>query len=112
MPDYYKGVDHTNTTDDEEDVVSITSTEVEKKKVVEVGIVKETNAGELKFYVERENLFEGNTYHKTAQATLQNALVYSIDREIPVGQTFKLTLKNVTAGTNAALVGYVKYQIL
>jgi len=108
----YKGFDHTNTTDDEENVLEITSTEAEVKRIVAVNIIKETNAGKLKFYIERENLFEENTYHKTAQWSTYYPLRFIINEELDIGKTFRITLQNVTAGTNAELVGYVEYEIV
>jgi hypothetical protein len=112
LPRYYRGFDHVNTTDDEENVVSVTSTEEEKKKVIEVRISDETNEGKLKPYVERESFYEANSYYKTAVATIENFIRIPIDMEIPIGQSFSLTLQNMVAGTNAELVGSIVYEIM
>jgi len=112
MPVYYRGFEHVNTTDDEELVVEITSTETEPKKIIEVLITDEVNDGKMKMYIERENLFEGNTYYRTNKTTIQNFLVFLVDRELAVGEKFRIILQNVIAGTNAEIYGVVKYEII
>jgi len=108
MVEYYELIEHTNSSDEEEDVLSITSTEVEKKKVISVLITSEANQGYLRAYVERQKILE----HLTGKATIENFLEIPVDAELDIGQTFKLTLQNKTAGTNAEVYGLVKYEIV
>ena len=105
---YYEGFSHTNSSDNEEDVVSLTSTSEEKKKINKILIFSETNDGVMRWYVERERVGT----HYTNKATIQNALEFEVDRELAEGETFKITLKNVSSGTNAAIVGAIEYEIL
>lgn len=112
MTSYYAHIDHTNSSDDPESILSVESTEAEKKRIKALHIVAHTNEGKLKPFIEREGLVEGDGYIKTGAATLQNELVIPLDHELPIGQKFELTLQNVAAGTNAALVGWVEYEIV
>jgi len=105
---YYKVIEHVNTTDKEEEVFSMTSTEEEKKKISKLKISKETNAGYLKFYIDREQFGE----HLTASVTIQNFLEFEIDRELALGEEFKITLQNKALGVNAELHGVIEYDIL
>ena len=40
-----------------------------------------------------------------------NPYVFDSDIEIPPGETFTLTLKNQSAGSNGGVVGYLEYEI-
>lgn len=111
MPSLYVHFDHANTTDNAESIARVTSTESEKKRVKSVHIIGQTNLGKLKPFIERESLIEGDGYIKTGVATLENELIVPVDAELPIGQTFELTLQNVASGFNAALVGYIEYEI-
>lgn len=111
-PVYYKGFDHVNTVDTPVSVVKVTSTEEERKRIVSVLINKETNAGHLIAYIERESLFEGATYWKTADMTQIQPLEIPINRELDVGKTFELQLTNDGAGTHAEISGAIKYEIM
>ena len=104
---YYKLISHKNTTDKVEEVVKVTSTETEKKKIHSILISKEVNGGDLMGYVEREEILQ----HSTGKATIHNFLEMPINRDLPPGQEFKLTLQNEVAGTNAEIYGLVKYEI-
>jgi hypothetical protein len=105
---YYKSFYHTNVSDDEEEVVKLTSTETEKIKVNAVEIAKETNEGLLKWLIEREEVGT----HNTGVATIQNTLNFEVDETLDVGETFKITLKNKVAGTNAFVAGVIEYEIV
>lgn len=109
---FYRGIAHVNTVDTEVSVLKVTSTEAEKKKIIAVRLTNETNAGMLKFYVDRENFFEGNTSHRTAQATIEDFLEFAIDRVLEIGETFEVTLQNVGAGVNAEIYGDIVYDIV
>ena len=104
---YYEIIEHTNNSDDEETVVTLTSTEEEKKHVVSVRLYYEDTAGYLNAYIERERILT----HPTAMADIQNYLEIQIDADLPVGQTFKLTLKNKQSGHNSTVVGVLQYEI-
>lgn len=112
MAQYFKGFAQVNADDLVNEVASLQSTESEKKKIIKVRISKETNAGYMTLYVDRENLFEGNTSHRTAQATVEDFLEFPIDRELEIGEVFKIFLQNVAAGVNAELSGDIVYEIL
>lgn len=105
---YYKVIEHANTTDKEEEVIEITSTEEEKRKINIVKISKETNAGYLKFYIDREQTGE----HLTAQLSIQNFIEFGFGRELALGEIFKITLQNKAIGTNAEIFGLIEYEIL
>jgi hypothetical protein len=105
---YYKTIEHTNTTDKEEVVLQMTSSEEEKYKIIALHIVKETNNGILRLYKERDNF--GTLL--TGYATIQNTLTIPIDIELEVGKTFKITLQNKASGTNAGIVGFIEYEIV
>jgi len=107
---YIKGFSHTNTSDEEEEVVKITSTPEEPKRVKKVVITHRiTNDGILNAYIEREKVianvevkdspFDGKQYE------------FDVDADLPEGQSFTVTLRNKTAGSNAGIVGYVAYEI-
>jgi len=109
MPFYYKGFSHVNTKDEEEIVVSITSTEEEKKRIDALLITKDVNQGIMTTYIEREKIIED---FRTGVITESNALVLDLDLDVPVGQTLKITLKNVVVGTNAEIYGAIKYELM
>jgi len=108
MTTYFEAFNHANSSDNEETVLTITSNETEKKKIVAIHIISEVNDGVLTWYIDREKI--GN--HYTGKATIQNFLTFNVDSELNVGEEFKITLKNVVSGTNAEIVGLVEYQIL
>lgn len=110
MP-YFRGIDHTNTTDNEESVVKVTSTEAEKKRIIAVRITKETNKAKMKIYIDRENFFEGNTYHTTTLATIEDFLEFPIDRVLAIGESFEVTLQNYAAGVHGQLNGDIVYEV-
>lgn len=108
MPEYIKGFNHTNSGDTEETVLTLTSTAEEPKKIIKVVIASETNNGIMKFYIEREAIGEDIP---TGSLSTNQLAELPVGHDLPVGQEFKLTLKNKTAGTNATIVGYVIYEI-
>jgi len=105
---YYEGFDHANSSDKEETVIEIESSEEEPKRIIVIGITAVSNAGYLSAYVRREQVMNGIP---TEGMNIQNVFEIPVDIELPVGQKFKLTLKNKVAGTNAGIRGYVKYEI-
>lgn len=107
MTRYYKLIEHANTTDDPEDVVSIISSEEEPRNIERLLVTSTTNLGYLKGNVERETLFN----HLTNKATFDNFLEIPVEEELAIGDTFELTLQNETAGTNAEIYGLVEYSI-
>lgn len=107
----FKGFAHANTTDKKETVLSITSSEEEPKRIVNVRITSETNLGWLDFAVERESLFHLGKLYQTGKAVIRNAdMIFPINLDLPVGQTFNIYLQNVTAGVNAEIYGYIEYE--
>lgn len=108
---YYVGIDHTNSSDDEEEVIRITATEKEPRRIISVLINSETNSGKLRMYIDRENLFSGESYWKTGVTTIRNYYEIEVNRTLSPGETFKLTLQNITAGTNASISGAVKVDV-
>jgi len=105
---YYEPINHTNTVNTEVDVVSLTSTNEEPKKIVAIGILKETNAGILRGYHERDNHLEIPTAYSTESGIME----YPVDLDLPVGETFALTLQNEAAGVHAQLQGYIRYELV
>ena len=107
---YYKGFEHTNSTDDEENVTTLTSTEEEKKTLKRVVITHRlSNDTLLTAYVEREKVIDNVRIE--ASPVNSNPYVFDSDIEIPPGETFTLTLKNQSAGSNGGVVGYLEYEI-
>lgn len=107
---YYEGFDHTNTTDDEEEVAEITSTEEEPKTIKRLVITHvTTNVGVLHAYVEKERVIDGITLESSPLN--ENPYVFDVDTELPIGQSFKPMLTNKTAGANAGVKGYIEYEI-
>lgn len=104
---YYEAISHTNTVDTEVEVHSLESTTEEPKKIIAIGLIKDTNGGILRGYHERDNFLE----FPTGDITDSGLQEIPVDVELPVGESFLLTLQNATAGTNAALIGYIKYEI-
>jgi len=110
MVKYYKGFEHTNSSDDEEKVVTLTSTEEEKKKLNAVVITHRlSNDTLLIAYLEREKIIDNIRIE--ASPVGKDPYRFSVDIEIPVGQTFTLMLKNQSAGSNGGVVGYYEYEI-
>jgi len=107
---YFKGFEHTNSTDDEENVTTLTSTEEEKKTLKRVVITHRlSNDTLLTAYVEREKVIDNVRIE--ASPVNSNPYVFDSDIEIPPGETFTLTLKNQSAGSNGGVVGYLEYEI-
>ena len=107
---YYKGFEHTNSTDDEENVTTLTSTEEEKKTLKRVVITHRlANDTLLTAYIEREKVIDNVRIE--ASPVNSNPYVFDSDIEIPPGETFTLTLKNQSAGSNGGVVGYLEYEI-
>jgi len=110
MVKYYIGFDHTNSTNDEEKVLSITSTEEEPKTLNKVVITQRLlNDTILYGYLEREKIIDGVRIEASPEN--ENPFVFAVDLEIPIGQTFSLMLKNQSAGNNGGIVGYYEYSI-
>ena len=106
--EYQKGFDHTNTTDAETTIISVSSTSEEPKTIVAIAIIKDINAGILRAYHEREKITEDIP---TLNITESNFAEIPVGLEIPIGDVFKLTLHNKLAGTNAGIQGFVKWKI-
>lgn len=107
---YEKGFDHTNTTDVEEEVEMLASTEEEPKRVVKVVIVDEPDQdGFLYGYIEREKIMDGCPLFVQTFGAIERH--YPIDLEIPIGKIFTLKCKNKVAATNISASGYIEYEI-
>ena len=107
---YYKGFEHTNSTDDEENVITLTSTEVQKKTLNRVVITHRiSNDTLLTAYIEREKVIDNIRIE--ASPFNDKPYVFDSDIEIPPGETFTLTLKNKSAGNNGGVIGYLEYEI-
>jgi len=107
---YYEGFDHTNSSDDEEEVATITSTAEEPKRLKEIKITQRlTNDTLLYAYLEREKIIDGVPIE--ASPMNENPYVFALNLDIPVGQTFVLKLKNQSAGSNGGIVGHWAYEI-
>ena len=104
---YYERISHTNSADTETTIDELESTTEEPKKIIAIGVIKDTNGGILRGYHERDNFLE----FPTGDITESGFSEIPVDVELPVGESFLLTLQNATAGTNAALIGYIKYEI-
>ncbi len=94
---YYDRIAHNNTSDVETTIYEKISKEEEKYRIKELRIYRETNAGIGRIYVEREQI----GVIPTSMSTISNFLRYEYDIDLRVGESFKITLQNVTAGTNA-----------
>ena len=105
---YYAAINHTNTTNAETAVKNIESTQEEPKKIVAVVISHNTNSGVMRFYHERDNFGEIITGNLD---TFMGRPI-EIDRELPVGESFDITLTHVSAGSNAFVEGFIIYEIM
>jgi len=90
MVEYYKEIYHTNSSDKEETVLELYSSEEEPVEVIEIGILNATNPGTLRIYIEREKIGE----IPTETANIFNSLPIPINAPIPKGQKLKITLQN------------------
>lgn len=104
---YYERIYHTNSDDTENSVTTLDSTAEEPKKIVAIGVLSETNEGILRCYWERDNFLT----LPTGSLSESGIMEYPVDLELQVGEGIEITLQNVTAGTDAVLVGYVRYEI-
>ncbi|UYL65068.1 MAG: hypothetical protein QIT46_gp16 [Methanophagales virus PBV305] len=110
MVKYYKGFEHTNSSADEEKVVTLTSTEEEPKRLIAVTITQRLSNDTLLYgYIEREKVIDA--VRVEASPFNENPYRLDIDLDIPVGETFMLKLKNQSAGSNGGVVGYLEYEI-
>ena len=110
MTKYYKGFDHTNSSDDEETVKTLTSTAEEPKTLRRVVITQRLSYDTLLIgYLEREKIIEDVRIEASPENA--NPYVFDEDIDIPVGQTFTLKLKNQSSGSNGGVVGYLEYEI-
>lgn len=105
---YYERINHANSTDNETEITTLESTTEEPKKIIAIGILSETNNGILRGYWERDNAI----VLPTGAMTESGIQEYPVDLELKVGESFELTLQNVSAGSNASIVGYVRYEII
>jgi hypothetical protein len=106
---FVKGFDHANSSDEEEEVVSLTSKETEKYKILKIILTSVSNVGFINAYIEREKIVENLPIEGL---NIQNKFEIPIDEELEIGHTFKVTLKNKVSGTNAEVKGYVLYDII
>ena len=110
MAKYMKGFEHTNSSADEEKVVSLTSTEEEKKKVNAVVVTHRLSHDTLLIaYLEREKIIDNVRIE--ASPVGNDPYRFNVDIEIPPGETFTVMLKNQSAGSNGGVVGYLEYEI-
>jgi len=110
MTKYYEGFDHTNSSDDEETVKSITSTEEEPKHLIEITITQRlSNDTVLYGYLEREKIIDAVPIEASPEN--ENPYVFRVDLDIPTGQTFTLKIKNQSAGSNGGIAGHWCYEI-
>lgn len=105
---YFTAINHTNTTNAETLVESIESTQEEPKKIIGLVFTDNTNRGVLRLYQERDNFGE----IITGKLNVLAGKTIEIDRELPVGDSFDITLTNVSAGSNAFIEGFVIYEIM
>lgn len=104
---YYEQINHTNLSDNEEEIFKIISSREEPKLIESINLLSYVNKGVLRGYVEREKILE----IPVGYGTLLNALEIKINADLIEGETFKLTLQNQTSGVNSSLQAFVKYQI-
>jgi len=110
MVKYEKGFDHTNTTDVEEEIVTLTSTEEEPKRITKIMIVDEPDQdGYLTGYIERERIMDKCPLFVETFGGIRRD--YPIELDIPIGQTFVLKGLNKVAATNFSAAGFVEYEI-
>lgn len=111
MVKYEKGFDHTNTTDVEETIVMLSSTEEEPKRITKIMIVDEPDQdGFLIGYLEREKIMDYCPLFVETFGGIRRD--YPIELDIPVGQTFVLKGINKVAATNFSASGFVEYEII
>lgn len=111
MVKYEKGFDHTNTTDVEEAIVSLASTEEEPKRITKIMIVDEPDQdGYLTGYLEREKVMDACPLFVETFGGLRRD--YPIELVIPVGETFVLKGINKVAAANFSAAGFVEYEII
>ena len=104
---YYEPIYHQNSSDKEEDVVTLYSSRQEPKTIVSVVLLGWVNEGILRIFREKEKLGEV----PTGASDIQLPIEIPIDLELPEGQRCVLTLQNRVSGTNAKIIGFVKYII-
>lgn len=107
MVRYFERIDHVNSSDEPEEVITVTSSSEAPKTVERLLITSETNGGILEVNIEQETPIE----YQTANATIQNFLEIPVEAELPVGQAVEVTLENVSAGVNAEVHGIIEYSI-
>lgn len=111
MVRYYKGFDHTNSSDDEETVTTLTSTTEEPKTIRAVVVTQRLSNDTLLIgYIEREKVIEDVAIEDSPVGN--DPFRFIIDLSIPAGQTFTLKLKNQSAGSHGGVVGYIEYEII
>ena len=109
MVTYTEGFDHAST-DTGYTLITITSTEEEKKKVRAVVIaIIAAQSVLLGVTLEREDISKDIPFetliHRTPFAKIP------INLEIPVGQTLKVIAKPQVAGSQGTVTGWVEYEI-
>jgi len=110
MTKYYKGFEHTNSSDDEEDIITLTSTEEEVKYLIDVVVTHRLSHDTVVYgYIEREKIIDAVRIE--ASPLNENPYRFTVDLDIPAGETFTLRLKNQSSGNNGGVVGYLVYEI-
>lgn len=110
MVQFEKGFDHTNTTDIEEEIVTITSTEEEPKTITKIMIVDEPDQdGYLTGYLEREKIMDKCPLFVETFGGIRRS--YPIELNIPIGETFVLKGINKVAAAYFSASGFVEYTI-
>jgi len=104
---HYEPIFHVNSSDEEERVVELYSSKEEPRSIISVVLFSWNNEGRMAFYREREKLGEIPTGTTNTKLPIE----IPINLDLPEGQRFSITLKNRVSGTNASVVGYVKYEI-
>lgn len=104
---YYEPVSTVMQDNTEHEIVSITSTKEESKRIDLLQIMKSTNEGILRVYLERDNIATIPTVTPDGSDNGKREL----DVKLDVGETLSITLQNKTAGSNAGVTGFVKYLI-
>jgi len=105
---YYDRIVHTNTADTETRIYERTSGEEERIRINTLNIFREANRGIMRMYDEREHF----ATLPTGEATITNRQVIEIERELRIGQTFRITLQNVVAGTHSGVFGFIEFEII
>jgi hypothetical protein len=106
---FYKGFYHGGS-DTEAKVVGITSTEEEPKIIKEVVLTdyETTHGASINFYIERERV-ASDIRTKGMSDYVEHRFV--IEAELPAGEEFYITTKNLSAGNNSHICGYIVYEI-